>query len=518
MVAKVLVIGATNGRFVEAFAKVAALHAKNNFSLSLLLGDLFSDPSQTTSEETENIKRLVHGEIRVPLPIYFGLGRYSLPTPVREKINSSDEVCENLFFLGKKTVLNTSAGLRIVALGGRLNAGLATGGAGGVREETLPFYSEQDAKGLKGANHADLLLTYEWPEGVWSRSALASPGVKGTGVIAELAASLRPRYHFSAGGEAFWEREPYLNKARPDEGGSDTTITRFLGVADWGNEPKAKALYAFSINPKDTNIPVPASATECPYKGDRGKKRPRQDSDSGANFFWGDHTSGRHERAESCFFCLSYPQLEKHLIVSIGEEAYVTTAKGPLTNPTTNPSTLPFSSHVLIIPLTHTPTIAAIDDGASRKSTIEEMTNYRLAIERMLKSRNCGAVTFEVSRANGVHSHWQLIPVPDGKLAAVEEAFTSEAEADRIGEFEKRKADADNEGDYFRVWISGMDGSLVISLKEGEYFDLQFGRKVLAKVMGLKSVHWKDCVQTFEQEVKDANDFKEAFKSFDFSL
>lgn len=293
-----LVIGATNGRFVEAFAKVTALHAKNNFSLSLLLGDLFSDPSQTTSEETENIKRLLHGEIRVPLPVYFGLGQYSLPVPVREKINSSGEVCENLFFLGKKTVLNTSDGIRIVALGGRLDAGLATGEAGDTEGETLPFYSEQDAKGLKGANLADLLLTYEWPEGVGSRSALASPGVKGTSVIAELAAALRPRYHFAAGGEEFWEREPYRNKAKSGEGGSDTKITRFLGVADWGNEKKAKALYAFSINPKDTNITIPASATACPYKEDGGKKRPRQDSNSGANFFWGDHTSGGHERGD----------------------------------------------------------------------------------------------------------------------------------------------------------------------------------------------------------------------------
>lgn len=293
-----LVIGATSGRFVEAFAKVTALHAKNNFSLSLLLGDLFSDPSQTTSEETENIKRLLHGEIRVPLPVYFGLGQYSLPVPVREKINSSGEVCENLFFLGKKTVLNTSDGIRIVALGGRLDAGLATGEAGGTEGESLPFYSEKDAKGLKGANLADLLLTYEWPEGVGSRSALASPGVKGTGVVAELAAALRPRYHFAAGGEVFWEREPYQNRARPGEGGSDTKITRFLGVADWGNEKKAKALYAFSINPKDTNITIPASTTACPYKEDGSKKRPRQDSNSGANFFWGDHTSGGYERGD----------------------------------------------------------------------------------------------------------------------------------------------------------------------------------------------------------------------------
>jgi len=115
------------------------------------------------------------------------------------------------------------------------------------------------------------------------------------------------------------------------------------------------------------------------------------------------------------------------------------------------------------------------------------MTNYRLAIEQMLQSRGCGAVTFEISRANGVHSHWQLIPVPDDKLAAVEEAFKSEAKADQIGEFEKRGVGAGNEGDYFRVWVSGMDGSLVVSLKEGEYFDLQFGKLFPPAVVRVKS-------------------------------
>lgn len=44
------------------------------------------------------------------------------------------------------------------------------------------------------------------------------------------------------------------------------------------------------------------------------------------------------------------------------------------------------------------------------------------------------------------------------------------------------------------------------------------GRRVLAKVLGLKTVHWKDCVLPFEEEVKDAAAFKEAFKPFDFSL
>lgn len=48
--------------------------------------------------------------------------------------------------------------------------------------------------------------------------------------------------------------------------------------------------------------------------------------------------------------------------------------------------------------------------------------------------------------------------------------------------------------------------------------NIYIGRRVLAKVLGLKTVHWKDCVLPFDGEVKDAAAFKEAFKPFDFSL
>jgi hypothetical protein len=44
------------------------------------------------------------------------------------------------------------------------------------------------------------------------------------------------------------------------------------------------------------------------------------------------------------------------------------------------------------------------------------------------------------------------------------------------------------------------------------------GRRVLAKVLGLQTVHWKDCVLSLEEEKGDAERFKGAFKEFDFSL
>lgn len=116
----------------------------------------------------------------------------------------------------------------------------------------------------------------------------------GNRAIAELAAAVRPRYHFAAGGQTFWEREPYRNGMRENEGQGDMRVTRFLGVADWGNEAKAKALYAFSINPKDTAVAAPQNVTGCPYKFDkqRGQKRGHAEATGGESFFWGDHTSG----------------------------------------------------------------------------------------------------------------------------------------------------------------------------------------------------------------------------------
>src|SRR6202012_6067357 len=54
---------------------------------------------------------------------------------------------------------------------------------------------------------------------------------------------------------------------------------------------------------------------------------------------------------DQCFFCLSNPSIATHLITSIGNESYLTTAKGPLPTPKTFPS-LGFPGHMLIIPFT----------------------------------------------------------------------------------------------------------------------------------------------------------------------
>jgi hypothetical protein len=56
------------------------------------------------------------------------------------------------------------------------------------------------------------------------------------------------------------------------------------------------------------------------------------------------------KRTAGCWFCLSNPEVEKHLILSIGEESYVALAKGGLN-----------SQHCLIIPIAHAKSFTTLD-------------------------------------------------------------------------------------------------------------------------------------------------------------
>jgi len=384
---------------------------------------------------------------------------------------------------------------------------------------------------LKGVNATDILISNEWPAGVERNSATA-PGSRmgGSKPVAELAHQLRPRYHFVPGGEKHWEREPYRNEIRKGESGD--RISRFYALGDWGNAGKQKAIFAFSLNITEPTTAA-ATSTASPYADARGTKRLAEENPNGT-FFWGDHTSQHHHKRrgggrghqprpppgpDSCFFCLSYPQLEKHLIVSIGSESYLTTAKGPLTSAATNPEKLPFSGHILIIPFSHTPTLPLIEDEETRKSTLGEMRRYKLAIEKMLSTRGCGAVTFEIRRRNGVHAHWQFVPVATELLASVDAAFEAAA-GEGLGRGFEDEEESEEPGDAFTYWISGAERGRELKLEANEYFDLQFGRRVLAGVLGTgrERGNWRDCVLGVEEESNDAKMFKEAFAEFDFSL
>ena len=459
-------------------------------------------------------------------------------------------MCSNLYFLGKRGTLKTAEGVRLVALGGKIEA------EGAKSNKYHPTYTEQDARALYGAHTADILITNQWPKGVCTGSKVDVPGEAPEEVqcLADLCATLKPRYHLAPSPNFFYEREPFFHM--PTEDAPDSKpITRFISLASQASSQKW--IYAFNLDPK-APIPftVPVGATASPFTVPQ-KRKAALPSQRDSYRFSHDHSSNPRPRKkargpppgpESCFFCLSNPNIATHLIASIGNECYLTTAKGPLPTSDSFPA-LGFPSHILIIPFTHTPTLNMITDREARLSVYNEMQRYRSALHSMVSSvsnSSLGSVTWEVSRGNGVHIHWQFLPAPVDLIDSglVDAAFKVEAENLQYPKFDKPASPADpsaEPGDFFRVRIrrpastqdkseenqkekesegeTGEEKELLLPLTPDFRFDLQFGRRVMAKLMQLDNrMNWKDTAQPQDEEERDAEAFKEKFKPFDFSL
>lgn len=544
-------LGNVNGQLQTAFSKLAALHAKNQFAFAIVTGDLFAD------DDDETVSQLLDGRISVPVSTYFTVGTKALPDRIVAKIEKDEEICVNLHFLGKRSITKTSEGVRIVTLGGRLDPTIVGGQS---KEQHLPFHTADDAKALRGANSADILLTTVWPSSVWKGSSVTlsadTSSIPTSDAISDLVLALKPRYHFSPSpGDFFYEREPFFHKNK-DDSDSSVALTRFLSLATFGNAAKAKAMYAFSLT-KEEVTSIPPGATAAPFVDSSApKKRPAADGGSYSRFANGHDDSSRYNRRKKrrdrspppgpdrCFFCLSNPNLPTHMVCSIGDDVYVATAKGPLPTPITfRDKGLDFPGHLIMVPLTHAPTISAasmaeegVDGAEVAARTFKEMTRFREALQAMTSSRTkrkLGAVTWEISRARNIHTHWQFIPVPADMVAKglVEAAFRVEAENLKLPKLEAKEFGSSDEveGDYFRVWIWADEDTdseegkiigkcLLMRLDENVHFDLQYGRKVMAKLLRLEErTVWQNCVQDEEEETTDVAAFREAFKECDFT-
>ncbi|QPG73512.1 hypothetical protein FOA43_000823 [Brettanomyces nanus] len=500
---KCLVINPDPTCLGKAVSICNSLNKKNGpFEVIVLLGDIISSANAKISEIGSPLEDIYHSE-----------GKYTY---------NSDDVSE-LRFLGKVGITEI----------GSLKIGFVTGRLDEVTEEDLK---------MKLNENVDILISYQWPKLISDEERLSAVG---NAKLDDVLKAVKPRYWFCVGsGESrFFERLPF----KWEDEGSGERVTRFISLAQYGS--KEKWYYAFNIREnclddvksvsKMGEFPVPISQ----------KRNHMKEEDEGTN------STKRPRKAKSvitvspgdCFFCLSNPKVELHMIISIGDYSYMTVAKGPLT---LKKSELGFSGHGLIVPINHYPTLKKYRDaeepGVNVQDTrvYKEVEQFKTAVIKMFQSMGDYCVVFwEISRSNGVHFHTQYVPILSKYEADFEKCIQSQIDyaTHRFGEDSKlsyNKYDMKspqsevfnlmNSDDYMLMTIAKAPEQMTrylfrIGDEDGDEserrVDLQFPRKVVAFLLNLgRRVRWDKCKESMQQETEQRDLFQKHFKPFDFTL
>ncbi|KAG8126733.1 hypothetical protein E2320_021819 [Naja naja] len=457
---------------------------------------------------------------------------------------SGCELAENITYLGRKGVFSGASGLQIAYLSGVEST-----------EDPVPAhcFSTKDVIDLKTSLQStpkfkgvDILLTSCWPKGVETFGN--SPGdvnsMKcGSGLVSLLAAGLKPRYHFAGLQKINYERLPYRNHAVLQE--TAQHVSRFIALADVGNTDKKKYLYAFSILPMNSMDPAelikqPQDTTENPYRkpGDGESfayQLPDAKEEPATQFFFDlskpkgkkRPVKGEERRppkrspfkpplpTAACWFCLASPDVEKHLVVTIGTHAsiyfaiscYLALAKGGLS-----------PDHVLILPIGHYQSMVELASEA-----VEEFEQFKSVLKKFFKAKGKRCVIYE-RNYRSQHLQLQVVPVPQACCVTedIKEAFISQAEERHIELLEIPEHSALKQiiqpgTPYFYVEL---DNGEKLFHRISKNFPLQFGREVLASeaILGMpERADWRSCQTGRDEEIAAAQDFRQAFEPFDFA-
>lgn len=508
-------------------SKINSLNGKSGpFDATLFLGEILLDLNKNSSVS----------DLQIQLPIYFASGHSSIIS--NDKLQS----LQNFNYLGDYGVHTLSNGIKLAFVSG---------------EESI-LNDNFDKIKLKLENkEVDLLITSQWPKAIAQEAKL----FLGNSKIDQLLKLTRPKYHFAVGSSSgkFYERAPFQ--------WDDGSITRFISLAKYGS--KEKWIYAFNYNNARENevklqsknltpnpfevLDVPEHSTDvelcyAPLEGEQehAPKKRRTENNSISSKEQNDQEQPVLKRQsltrkvvlpENCFFCLSNPKLESHMIISIGEHAYLTIAKGPLTRPSDR---IKFSGHCLIIPISHTPKLdLSQKETPENASLLNELMRYEVSLVKFFASFNLGTIMFQINKSNSIHFHIQVFPIPVDFLSEFSKTLDKNAKLNNA-KFSKNvnfdfKTYADEcDPEYQKLVTSNKDYvsftvfnkpvlDKTIYLSEIETLekplDLQFGRRVLAYLLQTpKRIKWDKCQQSTQKETAETEAFKEAFKDYDFTM
>ncbi|CAI5739857.1 unnamed protein product [Peronospora destructor] len=417
---------------------------------------------------------------------------------------------------------------------------------------------------------------------------LGLQAMRGSTAIREIMQHVHPKYHITSRGgdgtrgDVFYQRLPYVSEV----GGTGCKqLTRLIGLsgANTTKEKTRKYLHALQVVPfaqqsaeERQHVDIPAGTTKNPYlhamldeatswNGESDVKRRRTDpaatrglsadqieqlttkSQGGAQFFYDQKLVARGQRKggllpgqnnpqqrrnnrlavpdrTECWFCLSTPTLERHLIVSIGQEAYLAMPKGAICG-----------DHLLIVPIAHEASTLALS-----KDTWHEMERFKAALRRYFATQDKELLVIDrnVATLGATHCHLQVVGVPKAKAAAARSIFKTEGEKYHV-KFQELLHHADEKPDsgvstgplellreqtdgksFLYAEVPNAEGGTTQLLHhvEGKHY-VQFGRHAASCVLEMpRRANWKFCVVPKCEEEKLTQTFKDRWKPYDFTL
>lgn len=558
---KVVAFGSVNGaveRLIENMNKINSSKA-GPFDLFFVTGNIFIPSEQTESgidnilkENEELADSLINNKFVFPVPTYFIAG--SVPfseTLSRRAQTNSGEICSNFTFLGKNDILTMANGVKLAFLSGTL--------AENSEEDTnskLNLYNSDDVSKLlsKTPQYIDILLTFDWPENIEVNSLKAkdiSLVPKKSASVSSLAQHFNPKYHFATSTPSlFFEREPYKNIVNTQPDLPLYSVSRFISLGESEPASGQRWFYAFNLNLGHQILPhheLPTNVSQSPYIKTVQTKRLYTEMEPQTNFFI-DNKNSRTYNSEippdnytckicqikghfirdcpekksrsntqnkpaQCWFCLSNPELAKHLIVSIAEELYVSIAKGTLIDPFSNSCLVPGGGNILILTINHYNTFSQIPSQAQEKVN-QELQKYKKALSDFFEKFEAAPVYYEI-HAPGTfkHAHKQVVPIPLSTSPSIEIFFINQARANNWN------LDENNTGNiadgYLEVELP--NGKTLIGIPPtGQRLDFQLPRKIMAEFLNIPNrADWRTVEYTTEQETDIKSKFAEAFASYD---
>jgi len=531
---KILAIGDVRGRITDLVKRLKTVNKKAGpFDMAFAVGSFFNNQPPDGVDHGENLSLwndLKKGKVQLPFPVYILGPVHESQVGLFPDLNGC-ELAENLVYLGRGGCLKTNEGLTVAYL-----SGVSTTHANDAirvdhlkQLKTLEARTGCDAPDFKGV---DVLITSDWPSGITNNAAAEPEGFltkddqSARQLISRIALKLRPRYHFAGLRDSFYERLPYRNHRVMQEPARHTT--RFIGLAEVGNLEKKKWIYAFSMVPlaqmeASELTAQPSNATESPFKP-KDIELPQQKTQINSFFYsdappdedrrkrkgaGGDHADGDRKKpfvpTGPCWFCLSSAEVEKHLVVSIGSHTYLALAKGPL-----NPH------HVMVLPIAHHQSSLEVPQEVA-----QEISQFKTALKKCFKKGLGQQTVFFERNYKTQHLQLQAVPVPKDKavgLTLQDCAEEQELELTEMPDHSSLQQMAQPGTPYFYL-ESSKGQKFFHRVRKG--FPMQFGREVLAHKDLLDAedrIDWRQCKVDKDTEKHMAQEFRELFKPYDFTL